>query len=68
MHGHPQACGFASSCPLLRYHHIMFHIKQRNIFISMILLVPAKWLVLQTDDIIVSTKMQTLVIIVKPFY
>jgi len=34
----------------------------------MILLVPAKWLVLQTDDIIVSTKMQTLVIIGEPFY
>ena len=65
---HPQAFGFASSCPLLISYHIMFHIKQINIFISMILLVPAKWLVIQTDDIIVSTKMQTLVIIGEPFY
>jgi hypothetical protein len=34
----------------------------------MILLLPTKWLVLHTNDIIVSTMMQALVIIGKPFY
>jgi hypothetical protein len=32
------------------------------------ILMPTKWLVLQTNDIIVPTKLQTLVIIGKPFY
>ena len=29
---------------------------------------PTKWLVLQTNDMIISTKMETIVIIGKPFY
>jgi hypothetical protein len=49
MHGYPQAFGFASSCVLLR-HHVMFQVQQKNIFISMILLAPAKGLVLQIDN------------------
>ena len=68
MHGHPQVCVFASSLPstpLSSYHvssqtNKYFHLHDT--------LVPTKWLVLQTDDVIVSTKMQTLVIIGKPFY
>jgi hypothetical protein len=28
IHGHPQACGFASSCIILLPHHVMFHSKQ----------------------------------------
>jgi hypothetical protein len=45
--GHPQACGFASSCISILTHHVLFHFKRRNIFISMILLLVAKGLVLQ---------------------
>jgi hypothetical protein len=48
---HPQTCGFSSYCILLLPHHVMFHSKQRNIFIFIILLDHAKGLVLQTDSI-----------------
>jgi hypothetical protein len=50
MHGHPQACGFASSCALILPHHVMFHSQQKIISISMILLEPAKGLALQTSN------------------
>jgi hypothetical protein len=50
MRGHPQTCGFASSCIIRLLRHVIFHFKQRNILISMIPLVPAKGLVLQSDN------------------
>ena len=34
MQGHPQACGFASSCPLLLPHHVMYLISVKEIFSS----------------------------------
>jgi hypothetical protein len=48
---HPKTCGFASSCIIILPCHFMFHSKQRNIFITVILFVPAKWLVLQIYSI-----------------
>jgi hypothetical protein len=63
MRGRSQACIFASSSTLLLSHNRTFHLKKGIIFISMILLVPIKWLVLYTNDIMVSTKMQTQLIL-----
>jgi hypothetical protein len=48
---HPQACVFGSYCINILPHHVMFYSIQRNIFIFIILLVPTKGLVLQTDSI-----------------
>jgi hypothetical protein len=45
MHGNPQDYGLDNSCHLLIPHHIMLLISKKQ----------TKWLVLQTDDIIVST-------------
>ena len=66
MLGYPQACGFASSYFRLLSHHLMFHLKRKIYFHLHDTLVPTKWLVLHTNDIVVSTKMQTQLNIGKP--
>ena len=53
--------------PLYSFLIISCFISNKEIFYLHDTLVPTKWLVLHTKDIIVSTMMQTLVIIGKPF-
>jgi hypothetical protein len=69
MHGHPQACDFASSCIILFPHHVMFYPKQKKYFHLHDYLGSCKRVSSSKQIIIiVSPKMQDPQIIKKPSY